>query len=469
MTCTSEKTANEYTVSYVCGTEENADKKQTVTYGQAYTEGMLDVADVCEEEGYSFGEFDCVLPAAGEDWDIADNVTCTSAKTANEYTVTLKLDGGDCSDGVCGECADTEDATCASREYIYRTYKVTDDDFNLPTSDKVTKTGSMFLGWKLSTENNSEWQNNNVADAETGYTIRTVEKGTSGNLVFEAQWVVTSCPEGYGHREEPAEGEEEDLTDLTKCYAIVDFDAQGGTTPDSVKIYYNPAEPITSYKLGSLPTSELEYNTFDGWYLVSNPGSTDQKVTTDTEFTKHNIGTEVTFDYTLYANWVRNTYTIVFDKNADDATGSKPDETCKYGDACTRIAYNNEITRTDYEFVGWATQPEATTAQYTDSITQSERLLPDDTLTLYAVWNPVCSTGKRLHIGDDTNMCLYAGKRTEPSLVIMIDGTKYYANMCKTATESEPGCDTSVAKGTNSKLHIMYEDKIYNVYDLTAQ
>ena len=80
------------------------------------------------------------------------------------------------------------------------------------------------------------------------------------------------------------------------------------------------------------------------------------------------------------------------------------------------------------------------------------------------LWKPVCNSGKRLHVGDK-DMCLYTISRTPVSLVVMIDGVKYYANMCKASD-----CDSSMSKDAeNQKLHIMYNEELYNVYDLTAQ
>ena len=425
------------------------------------------------------------------------------------------------------------------------TYTITTPNIVL---ENPTKDGFEFTGWCLADETPDVCRANTietVTDPVTGEVIsetvkRVIAQGTYGDLTFKATWKATGCPDAYVNRDAGA-----DTSDKTTCYATVTFDTQGGSAvnPNPVKIHYQAGTEEDTYTITTLPTTTLDGHDFDGWYLVENPGESDDKITaprsfatdvtlyakwTPIEYTVHFNGngadedspimTDQTFtygvedaltanaftrsgwsfvgwcktadgcdeavDYTngqeipadaplatvattvqLYAVWVHSNYQIVFDKNTDDTycDDEKGPANCTYGEYCDITDY--EISRSDYELVGWCKTADgcAENVDYTTSVTQTEPLT-NDTLTLFAVWKPVCNSGKRLHVGDK-DMCLYTISRTPVSLVVMIDGVKYYANMCKASD-----CDSSMSKDAeNQKLHIMYNEELYNVYDLTAQ
>ncbi len=94
---------------------------------------------------------------------------------------------------------------------------------------------------------------------------------------------------------------------------------------------------------------------------------------------------------TLKANWKALNYTVKFDKNADDATGTMADMNFIYG--ATQKLNANKFERPGYTFAGWSLK------SYTKSInTKNGDLLDgalannlsdyDKTVTLYAVWEP---------------------------------------------------------------------------------
>ena len=75
------------------------------------------------------------------------------------------------------------------------------------------------------------------------------------------------------------------------------------------------------------------------------------------------------------------TYTVQFDRNAPDATGSMDPQSFAYDVAQNLTA--NTFTRAGYEFTGWNTKPDGTG----DSVTpDSEVALKPQTTTLYAQW-----------------------------------------------------------------------------------
>ena len=107
-----------------------------------------------------------------------------------------------------------------------------------------------------------------------------------------------------------------------------------------------------------------------------------------TNFVDWTIDENVVYDdLTITANFERfaNTYTITYDKNADDATGSMEMSTHTY-DVSKELNLNN-YQRVGWNFLGWSTNSDATTATFTDG--ESVKNLSSengDNVILYAVW-----------------------------------------------------------------------------------
>ena len=92
-------------------------------------------------------------------------------------------------------------------------------------------------------------------------------------------------------------------------------------------------------------------------------------------------------DTEVTASLVPNTYTVAFNKNLDNATGTMSDQTLTYDEAQNLTA--NAFTCTGYIFNGWSTTPSGS-VEYTDG--QSVKNLTDEngaTITLYANWTDV--------------------------------------------------------------------------------
>lgn len=125
------------------------------------------------------------------------------------------------------------------------------------------------------------------------------------------------------------------------------------------------------YTLG--PIERYGY-TFGGWY--SDPAMT-QKVT--------KIAKGTTGDKVLYAKWIPNTYTIVYNKNG--ATGGSMADTT----GCTfDVSYklrSNAYTRKGYTFTGWNTKADGSGTSYKDQASvKNLSSQSNDKITLYAQW-----------------------------------------------------------------------------------
>ena len=92
----------------------------------------------------------------------------------------------------------------------------------------------------------------------------------------------------------------------------------------------------------------------------------------------------------LYAQWKGSAYTVRFDRNAADATGSMDDLELNWG--VRADLPESPFKRDGWSFAGWSTEPDGTGSTYADG--ESVRDLPQagkNEVTLYARWTPVIS------------------------------------------------------------------------------
>lgn len=86
----------------------------------------------------------------------------------------------------------------------------------------------------------------------------------------------------------------------------------------------------------------------------------------------------------LFAVWEANTYTIVYNKNADDAKGTTASSTHTYDEP--KKLTENGFSRDGYSFQGWSTTKSGNVT-YTNNASVSNLSSTDDaTVTLYAIW-----------------------------------------------------------------------------------
>ena len=161
-----------------------------------------------------------------------------------------------------------------------------------------------------------------------------------------------------------------------KAQYTVKFDLNGGqgTAPADQTVLEGdkvtaPADPTrTGY-------------TFDGWYVGASTGNP----------TKWNFATDtVTGNITLWAKWTANTFTVVFDKNDANATGTMANQTFTYG-----VSQNltlNAFSKSGYHFNGWNTAADGSGTMYANGASVKD-LAASGTVTLYAQWAQNSSGG----------------------------------------------------------------------------
>ena len=124
-----------------------------------------------------------------------------------------------------------------------------------------------------------------------------------------------------------------------------------------------------SYTIRSNMFTRSGYN-FTGWNTEANGGGQ-----------SYSAGSSYSglANLDLYAQWSRITYTITYNKNASDATGSMANTTKYYGTNVT--LRSNGFKRTGYSFAGWATSSGGAVV-YANGATYSANA----SVTLYAKW-----------------------------------------------------------------------------------
>ena len=87
---------------------------------------------------------------------------------------------------------------------------------------------------------------------------------------------------------------------------------------------------------------------------------------------------------TVHAVFTANDYTVHFDANANDATGTMANQTFIVGRS--QALTSNGFSRTNYVFAGWNTASDGSGTAYADGASVTDLALLGETITLYAQW-----------------------------------------------------------------------------------
>lgn len=184
------------------------------------------------------------------------------------------------------------------------------------------------------------------------------------------------------------------LSIAAKTTYTVSYDANGGKNPPASQTKQHG----TSLLLSSAKPSRDGY-TFKNWLSTAqnqtyNPGN----------YYGHDAST------TMKAQWTANTFTVSYDANG--GSGAPGSQTKTYGTALTLSS--TKPTRTNYNFLGWATTKTATAATYAagGSYTQNA------SVTLYAVWQ-LAYTKPRI-TNFKASRCDSSGKATDSGTYALV-------------------------------------------------
>lgn len=255
-------------------------------------------------------------------------------------------------------------ATTPTVEDGCRAYYPAGTPINLATAAKdsdcwdsgmVSKQGYTFMGWtedasvpKTMTydQYNSTWKNKvaakvtMIAPGKTVYAVWVGGVTLTYNVNNPANTTAPTTPKGGST-------------------------AYGGTIPDS-----------SGWKAGD--TAKIKGYRFDGWADTQNQ-------TNYHDFTK-----PLTTNVTVYAHWTPISYTVHYDKNNGDATGSMADQRMQFDQTST--LNKNQFTENPkqpgkWKFLRWNTKTNGSGVAYQDQ-QQVKNLTstPGGTVTLYAQW-----------------------------------------------------------------------------------
>ena len=146
----------------------------------------------------------------------------------------------------------------------------------------------------------------------------------------------------------------------------IQYNLNGGSMTGQKTEYTIRTETFT------LPEPSKDGYSFRGW--TGSNGTTPQTSVTIPKGSRGNR------NYT--ANWEANTYTVTYNKNATDATGTMTNGTATFDANFTPAT--NGFTRTGYTFNGWNTEADGSGTAWTAGTAQ-KYTIPEN-ITLYAQW-----------------------------------------------------------------------------------
>ena len=174
----------------------------------------------------------------------------------------------------------------------------------------------------------------------------------------------------------------------------VAFNANGGTgSMDNQEFTFDKAKNLTNN------TFERTGYTFVGWSTQMSAADTytGEESADESASTIYADGASVSnltetngAVVTLYAQWKRDTYTVTFDKNANDAFGNMDNEAVPTSDDWTVSGCG--FTRTGYTFTRWNTQPDGNGTAYEAGSAVKALANKGEAVTLYAQWKHISYT-----------------------------------------------------------------------------
>ena len=285
-----------------------------------------------------------------------------------------------------------EDATKSSYIYFPRIIMVMDNESIIDGKTSVLNfpTGAhTYIVPRLSYDANGgegEMEGNySVMASDSAKAEVKANSFTRPHYTFK-NWNTQADGEGTSY----AAGDEPDLRDNMTLYAQ--------WTADTYTIRYDANSENVSGTMGdasasydetvTLPESKFtapEHMHFASWNTAADGTGTSYKPGQKVQsLSDKNNGT-----VTLYAQWTNDTYTIKYDANNKNASGTMSDTSATYDETVTLP--ENKFTASGYaEFTGWNTKADGTGTSYENG--QKVKNLSSKngaTVTLYAQWDPV--------------------------------------------------------------------------------
>ena len=373
---------NTYTVSYNANGGSGAPSAQTKTYGTALTLSSTKPT----RTGYTFLGWATSASATSATYSAGGSYTTNSGATLyavwqiNTYTVSYNANGGS--------------GAPSAQTKTYGTALTL-------SSTKPTRTGYSFQGWATSSSATSaSYSAGSSYTANSGATLYAVWKANTYTVSYNA-----NGGSGVPSAQNKTHGVSLTLSSTKPTRAGYSFIGWATSSSATTATYnagssYTTDSPVTLYAVwkpdtytvtfvanggNGVPSDQTKIHdvtltlptavptrtgyTFLGW--ATSASATSATYSAGGLYTSNS-------GVTLYAVWKANTYTVRFDANG--GTGAPSALTKTHG-----VNLNLPLTvptRSRYNFLGWSTNPSATSATYTAGAVYPTNA---DT-TLYAVW-----------------------------------------------------------------------------------
>ena len=354
-----------------------------------YTIDFYTDENYTEDSKYTFGEE-------------SGSITLYIKYRANNYTVTINLDGG------------------ASEGFTGSTISVTYDSKYINLPNDPTKDGHTFVGWYLNNTLITEDSIIKVTDDEqtivakynkNSYIVTFNTNGGSnvksisviyGKKITKPENGPTKLGYEFEYWYQNDEHQEFDFDNTTMGNEPITLYAKWKANTNDIEFYDEEGSILetTGYtytygeSLDELYNYTVEsHQEFVGWYYIVD----EQKVYVD----KNTICTFITEGVLkLYAEVVTKTYYINFEFNGGNGTYSPH---VQFNNSSYQLSEVNEtnLTRKGYEFAGWSTTLNGEVKYQNGTAISSSDLTNNNSITLYACWT-ACTYNVTLHYGENT-------------------------------------------------------------------
>ncbi len=358
-----------------------------------------------------------------------------------------------------------------------------------PTSDWGDKNTNMG-GWdnmKNNASNITDWYGSDWTFNNGDYTILNLNKkgstsdlaqitptylGNSKDAMNKTQTikakVSTNGGSTYSEANTPGKltGSSNKFSNYNTCGTSTSCTLNAGSSSTTIVTGYTATTTLTA--------ADATGYTFVAWYKGSSQVSTDKSITI-----------YPTDEDTYYAYYKANGYQVKFDGNGA-TSGSMSNEQYYYG--VSKALTANAFQRTNYNFVGWNTDKNATTVLYTDGKLVSNLSSTDgDVVTLYAIWalaqvdvtyGVFGSANGTIQLGSETPITGNATQKVDGASTVVFTATPsanytvegWYANSSCTGDKLLDGDNTGAAKTytipniTEAKtVYVKFRERDYSI------
>lgn len=347
---------NEYDVTFILNNG-SANMVSSLKYGSEI------VAPKLYKAGYTFDGWNTTVVGTMP----AEDLTYSALWTIETYTISYDLDGG------------SENSNPA-------TYTIDSDSITL---NNPTKTNYIFAGW-IGTGLSGESKTVTVASETTGNRYYTATWKEASDTLYSVYHYREDVSGDYTILEvESLKGIAGNMTEaVAKSYpnfvpGVIEQEIILADETSAVEIRYDRDSYVLTFDANGGEGGTIDTIEYDADIVVPNVTKTGHVLNGWDQEVLDKMPAE---DTTYIAQWLPITYNIIFNKNADDATGLMEDMTFTYDEAQDLTA--NTFERTGYTFVGWTMASDGSGTLYTDAETVSNLTTVNEAdVILYAKWS----------------------------------------------------------------------------------